>query len=1230
MSDSDDDPEISDLELDFSDAGTNKKKKKKKKKKEKKKKKDKPEQIVWEEYIEYNELGQEVIRFKHKKSGEIIDDCPGQLYHKYWIEAKNEEGSKRRQERDKKKIREIELEIRYLSQSVHYNTKKIEFGQSHGIEDNLPHLIKEKEALIASKQQQIKEKNQLIFAIKEAEANREQTWRNTQSGEITHTCPEKIRYKYWVEGIDQDGDFCKATEDFPGDNPDEDLSFKKHNWIEILNDEDEDWWNGRLWLEGKSTKQTGNFPVDVVERIKRPQWVNPFLKKTVYKIPENYRILLEAEKVAEAKRKKEGILAPPGSAGEGMYWAEMEDDDNVPYWYDIQNYTTTYDNPLIIPTPPPSPRQVILEGRDMDWYTQITLEDGSRYWYEMETAEDGDMVATSKTQWTSPYDPRDPPDRWYNNFKNGDFYWVDYENVRISMDKPEDLLEWEYKLERDATCLELMWGNNPEYGKLWRYNSDKDYLVDMVERNIHCMDAIEELVERTEIIIESLELQEVVVVMADMVRQVSCIEVIDHLVVELEAIAEAERLAALAQAGDDDPNDRDLEPEWLDMYTLPQSVPYVEKFALREWFQVSSGTLWVVNNGWRQFHQAYNMKLRVENRYKTNIAKLEERDQKNFKEIELRRLGQHPTLPKLSNTNARWLHDERMEKLDRDRENLKEIRAVEREDTSKVPHKFYQVSGVDTWYGVIVKDFHVVGINLNKNDLEGQIPVCIKKMTHITSLCLNRNRLEGQFPEAILELCTLQTLDLHGNELTGILPSAISQLHNLKFCYLQKNKFYGPIGNICTLTAVKDLDLSSNEFGVTSGLPTEGNLSISKMKRLEKLNLSHNKLVGSFHEKICRLTRLKELRLDGNDIAGPIPTDVYKMVDLQVLSVDHNRLYGEIPESIRKLKKLERLWLGSNKFSGNIPSWLPKLRKLTTLDLHDNHFSGFMLPTLAQLTKLEILRLDFNYFEGNVPFGYARLLKLVEFDVGDGAVGNNEDVENLPVTLSTLEEWRKMKAPPIKEELTYRQWLDVTRKRVVELRHSRREEIAQGEAHKLVRNRRKLEKQIFDLTRDNRTKPPFLKPLKLQSLFSGGAPTNTRNDGEGRPHGWIPANIFEVENAVGWSPGYPTVLANDLNDNILYCPPTELPKYEKSKSQAFRTRLEAWAMEKMELFDKDEAFRKERLEKYRSREMYEEHVWAKVEERYSAFAEVEEEMIVKDEVIEDEVIEDASTLKVDA
>ena len=63
--------------------------------------------------------------------------------------------------------------------------------------------------------------------------NREQSWRNTQTGEVTHECPKKIRYKYWVEGIDEVSNFCRALENFPGDNPDEDLAFKKGNWIEL-------------------------------------------------------------------------------------------------------------------------------------------------------------------------------------------------------------------------------------------------------------------------------------------------------------------------------------------------------------------------------------------------------------------------------------------------------------------------------------------------------------------------------------------------------------------------------------------------------------------------------------------------------------------------------------------------------------------------------------------------------------------------------------------------------------------------------------------------------------------------------------------------------------------------------------------------------------------------------------------------------------------------------------
>ena len=46
-----------------------------------------------------------------------------------------------------------------------------------------------------------------------------------------------------------------------------------------MDDSDEDWWKGRLHEKGEPTKNIGNFPVDMVEVRRRPQWVNKFLDK---------------------------------------------------------------------------------------------------------------------------------------------------------------------------------------------------------------------------------------------------------------------------------------------------------------------------------------------------------------------------------------------------------------------------------------------------------------------------------------------------------------------------------------------------------------------------------------------------------------------------------------------------------------------------------------------------------------------------------------------------------------------------------------------------------------------------------------------------------------------------------------------------------------------------------------------------------------------------------------
>ena len=56
--------------------------------------------------------------------------------------------------------------------------------------------------------------------------------------------------------------------------------------------------------------------------------------------------------------------------------------------------------------------------------------------------------------------------------------------------------------------------------------------------------------------------------------------------------------------------------------------------------------------------------------------------------------------------------------MEEERERLKLVREEERNDPTKVPHKFYQVSDVTMWYGAVCDRGHVLGLELNKNDLE--------------------------------------------------------------------------------------------------------------------------------------------------------------------------------------------------------------------------------------------------------------------------------------------------------------------------------------------------------------------------------------------------------------------------------------------------------------------------------------------------------------------------------
>jgi hypothetical protein len=81
---------------------------------------------------------------------------------------------------------------------------------------------------------------------------------------------------------------------------------------------------------------------------------------------------------------------------------------------------------------------------------------------------------------------------------------------------------------------------------------------------------------------------------------------------------------------------------------------------------------------------------------------------------------------------------------------------------------------VKHWAGVTVKDGHVVGLNLFRNNLKGIIPCDISKLKYLTHLNLAFNQLEGSFPEEITSLQKLKVLNLEMNTLIAPFPRALA------------------------------------------------------------------------------------------------------------------------------------------------------------------------------------------------------------------------------------------------------------------------------------------------------------------------------------------------------------------------------------------------------------------------------------------------------------------------
>ena len=310
------------------------------------------------------------------------------------------------------------------------------------------------------------------------------------------------------------------------------------------------------------------------------------------------------------------------------------------------------------------------------------------------------------------------------------------------------------------------------------------------------------------------------------------------------------------------------------------------------------------------------------------------------------------------------------------------------------------------WYGVTMnEEGQVVGLDLSRNALSGEIPPELGKLARLRSLRLGGNGLTGEIPPELGDLGSLTDLALYNNELSGEIPSELGKLAALTTLALGDNELAGEIpselGNLAALTdlALYDNDLSGeipSELGRLAALTElwlySNDLSgripaeLGDLSALTKLVLHTNDLSGVIPRELGNLAAVEVLSVAWNALTGPIPPGLGNLANLESLSLDGNALTGEIPSELGRLTALRDLSVSGNALTGEIPSELGMLASLRELWLFDNSLTGEIPPELGKLANLGRLYLNENGLSGALPTALTAVRGLHEFDASNTAL----------------------------------------------------------------------------------------------------------------------------------------------------------------------------------------------------------------------------------------------------
>ena len=354
---------------------------------------------------------------------------------------------------------------------------------------------------------------------------------------------------------------------------------------------------------------------------------------------------------------------------------------------------------------------------------------------------------------------------------------------------------------------------------------------------------------------------------------------------------------------------------------------------------------------------------------------------------------------------------------------------------------------LDEWQGVLTDDDgRVIILNLQSNNLTGNVPPEMVNLTALRELRLQGNELSGPIPAWLSsnELSNLELLNLSENRLSGEIPASLADLPSLTTLWLHDNQFTGCAPRVLTglvttgrgalpdfcpipehpeeraaLAAfynatvlddlIEDLTWRVNRYGLWQE-QLDNELASPLQVFVDCIEDFENRWTLGTVTPVEFLELLELLRVATDPPItrpGCLKEEHYVVTALIVLEelVDRGEYSKRFRWALRdgwdtdtpldewygvEIDDIDghviELNLSGNNLDGEISSELSSLRSLEQLDLSGNLLSGTIPAALGELRSLERLDLSGNLLRGTIPWQLSEIENLSDVNLSDNGL----------------------------------------------------------------------------------------------------------------------------------------------------------------------------------------------------------------------------------------------------